>query len=75
MPFQAAKDKSIRQNKKTSSGFFCWKSICILLVVYSNCRQKLKAVNELEIVVYRYHECGMLRLNLLAFSFREKADY
>ena len=62
MAFQAAKDKSIRQNKKKQvhvRGCY-WKSICILLVVYSNSCQKLKAVNELEIFVYRYHECGML---------------
>ena len=63
MVFQAAKDKSIMLDKKQVSKR---NSICILLVVYSNSRQKLIAVNELRIVVYLYHECGMLRLNLFA---------
>ena len=55
MAFRAAKDTSIMLNKKKhKEEAFYWSSIRILFVINENFRQKLMAVNEIRIVVYKY---------------------
>ena len=54
MAFQAAKDTSIILNKKHKEEAFYWSSIRIVFVINENFRQKLMAVNEIRVVVYKY---------------------
>jgi len=54
MAFRAAKDTSIMLNKKHKEEAFYWSSIRILFVINENSGQKLMAVNEIRIVVYKY---------------------